>query len=117
LAVVGSIKIELDLDAVKKYYYKNCLIFDILAVIPVDYIFIFISAVPKPAIAFIRLLRLLKVYRIVEMIQIVRKHSNIRVPLFTLSLLFLLFMGLSHYMACIYIFIGKREVDRKSRFD
>jgi len=60
---------------------------------------------------------LFKIYRVVELIRIVRHHSNVKVPLFTISLLFLLFALLAHYMACIYVFIGKREVHRDDRFD
>ena len=51
------------------------------------------------------------------MIKIVRAFSNIRLPLFTISLLFGLFILAAHVMASSYIFIGQREVDKDNRFD
>ena len=52
-----------------------------------------------------------------QFITILRKHSNVRKALITFSLFFLLFIVIAHFMATIYIFIGKREVNFTRRFD
>lgn len=81
-----------------------------------DYIF-FIFGVNHDIRHFFRLLRLFKTYRSIELIKTIRAHSNIKVPLFTIGILFSLFILFAHFMASIYIFIGKREVGHTRRFD
>lgn len=46
-----------------------------------------------------------------------RAHSNVKIPLFTISLLFFVFILLAHYSATIYVYIGKREYGASNRFD
>ena len=81
-----------------------------------DYIFL-VFGVNHNIRHFFKLFRLFKVYRSVELIKIIRAHSNIKVPLFTIGILFFLFILFAHFMASIYIFIGKREVGHARRFD
>lgn len=45
-----------------------------------------------------------------ETLNIIKYHSNVSIPIFTLIRLFFLFIAAAHTMACGYIFIGKREV-------
>ena len=52
-----------------------------------------------------------------QFITILNKHSNVRMALVTFSLFFLLFIVSAHFMATTYIFIGRREMDHKNRFD
>jgi len=66
---------------------------------------------------FFRIPRLFKLYRINEIIRGVRAHSNMQIPYFTMILMAFIFIILSHYMACIFIFIARREIGMGRRFD
>ena len=64
-----------------------------------------------------RLLRLLKYYRIKEIISLVRKHTSVDEPLFRICLLFMIFIFSAHWFNCLLIFIAIRESQATNRFD
>ena len=99
-----------------KAYLDQRFLLDLIAILPFDY-FAMPFGISLQVRAFLRLTRFAKLYRIAEMISQIKQRSKISIPLFTIFLLSLLFVLLSHLMACIYIFIGKREVYQQSRFD
>jgi len=57
------------------------------------------------------LLRLLKLTRLFELIQVIKCHSNLNSSVGTIIQLFCTFMVAAHIMSCGYIFIGQREFE------
>jgi hypothetical protein len=109
-------KIEIDMNVIAKEYFQLKVFYDIFSSIPMDYILWGFGAASQIRY-FFRIPRLFKAYRAIEFVKIIRAHSNIKIPLFTLSILFSLFILFAHYMATIYIFIGKQEYGQNRRFD
>ena len=109
-------KIEIDLEAIARDYLGFKVFLDICSIIPIDYILLGFG-IRSQIRHFFRIPRLFKCYRCAEIIKAVRAHSNIKIPLFTISLLFFLFILLAHYMATFYVYIGRREYEKNRRFD
>jgi len=114
MAFNSEFDIEVDKQAVLEFYIQQRFIFDLLAVIPLDYILKALD-INQTVVASIRVLRLVKLHRIYEIVALVRKHSQIKIPLFTLFLFFCFFLAFGHFMACIYILVGR--IDWGTRFD
>lgn len=117
----GESDIERDIDRIQSYYVNKILIYDIFAAIPFDYLLLPCRVaglqVSDEAIRFLRILKFLKLKRVMETITIMKKHSSIPNSLITFTIFFILYVVLAHLMATSYIFIGKREVGKKNRFD
>ena len=88
-------EITIDLKEVLIDYMDTRFFVDILSIMPVDY-FLLLFGVEQQTIAFVRALRLLKLYKPFDYIKIWRKHSNVKIALFTLFLLSILFIVISH---------------------
>jgi hypothetical protein len=111
-----NFEITIDLKEIAIDYMDTRFFFDILAVLPIDY-FLIIFGVPQQTTAWIRALRLLKLYKPFDYIRIWRKHSNVKIALFTLFLMSIAFVVISHLMGCIYFYIGRHEVGKGRRYD
>ena len=108
--------IIIDLKTTVADYMDTRFFLDTCAVLPVDYILLIFGA-KQQVIAFTRALRLLKLYKPIDYIRAWRKHSNVKSALFTLFLLSILFVIISHLMGCIYFYIGRHEVGHTRRYD
>lgn len=64
-----------------------------------------------------RLLRLIKGYRVVELINIVLKNTSVNVPLFRISILSIILILLGHWANCILVLIAESELHAHSRYD
>jgi len=91
-------------------------VLDLFSVLPLDYV-LWIGDFSSPLIAWCRVLRLLKVFRVAAAIRYMKHDSNIRTSLFSLFLMFFLFLFLAHFAACIYFAVGCLEYEHGERFD
>lgn len=96
-AINKQFEISVDLKEVAIHYMDTRIFLDILAVLPLDYILL-IFEVDQQTVAWIRILRILKLYKFFDYIKIWRKHSNVKIALFTLFLMSFLFVIISHLM-------------------
>jgi hypothetical protein len=55
--------------------------------------------------------------KICDYVAVFRKHSNAKMALFTLFLMFWIYLVIAHMMGCVYIFIGRHEAGLGSRYD
>ena len=90
-------EITIDLKEVTLDYMDSRFFLDLLAVLPLDY-FLLIFGAHQQLTAWVRALRLLKLYKFADFIRIWRKHSNVKIALFTLFLMSILFVVISHLM-------------------
>jgi hypothetical protein len=90
-------EITVNLNEVSVDYMDTRFFVDILSMLPIDYLLLLFD-VEQQTIAFVRALRLLKLYKPFDYIKTWRKHSNVRIALFTLFLLTFLFAIISHLM-------------------
>ena len=104
------------LDVIHAYVNKHFFIFDILSCIPLDFVLL-VSGFSSMIAAWSRSIRFLKIFRISEILGMLRTHANIRLQLFNILVIFFLFLNLMHIVACIYYFIGKYEYELDRRFD
>jgi hypothetical protein len=91
------------------------LILDLLATIPFDYLLSIID--DTPIIRYFRILRLMKFYRLFELVDIIRQHTTVNVPLFRISLLFITFILMAHWFNCILLLFARWELYQERRFD
>lgn len=82
---------------------------------PLDYLMMIIEV--TPIIKYFRLLRLLKMYRMLEIVDLIRQHTTVNVPLFRIATLFIGFVVVSHWFNCIMLFVAKWELYQSRRFD
>lgn len=59
----------------------------------------------------------MKGYRVIELINIVLKHTSVNVPLFRISILSIILVLLAHWGNCILVLISESELDAHSRYD
>jgi hypothetical protein len=111
-----NFEITIDLNEVSIDYMDSRFFFDMLAILPIDYFFV-IFGVSQQVTAWVRALRILKLYKPFDYIRIWRKHSNVKIALFTLFLMTILFLVISHLMGCIFFYIGRHEVGKNRRYD
>lgn len=93
----SNFEIIVDLKSTIVEYMDSRFFLDVLAILPIDYLLIFFST-SQQVVAFCRALRLLKMYKPIDYIRIWRKHSNFKIALFTLFLMTILFVIISHLM-------------------
>ena len=115
----GESEIQTDTNMVQSYYINNLLIYDIMAAIPFDYLLLPFESfgLSHSLLRNLRILKFFKTKRTIEIIYILKKHSDIPIALITFVMFFVIYIILAHFMATAYIFIGIREVGKKSRFD
>lgn len=92
-----NFEITINLNEVAVDYMDTRFFVDLLATLPIDY-FLLIFGVQQQTVAFVRALRLLKLYKPFDYIKTWRKHSNVKIALFTLFLMSILFVAISHLM-------------------
>lgn len=89
---------------------------DLLATFPFEYVMIMTNNTESAR--YVLLFRLLKVGRLVETCEIVRKNSRHSISTFCFFMeLFCLFGYLMHWIACVYGWLGRRELVRNPRYD
>lgn len=107
------------IDQIMTYYVNTFLFVDLIAAAPLDYIM-------RPFRSYglgtefahlLRMLKFFKISRLLETISIVKKYSNLPNAVVTFSLFFIVYVILTHFMATSYIYLGRREVGKKGRFD
>jgi hypothetical protein len=93
-------------------------VLDLLAAIPADYIGAALG-VPIWASGWVRLARLLKVYRVYRLIWGLFSESQVSMALINLAIYFCGFVYLNHVAACFMFYIGKYQYldHRNTRFD
>jgi hypothetical protein len=97
-------------------YIKQYVLLDILASIPFDYVLSMVDD-SNVAIRYFRLLRLLKVYRVSEIMALVQQYTSINVPLLRLTFLGALMVITAHWFNCFLILFAKWELGESRRFD
>lgn len=109
-------KITIENNPILKFYLDKWLIMDLLATFPFEYILI--TTGNLDAARYVLLFRLLKVGRLVETCEIIRKNSrhSYSTACFFVEL-FTLFGYLMHWLACLYGWLGRREHERNPRYD
>lgn len=95
---------ERNKSVIANNYANHMLVIDCLAAIPIDYIAIMASGT---ALAWIRLLRLLKFFRVKEILKQISTFSKLPMKLYPLIVYFVMFIYLTHLAACLFFFIGK----------
>lgn len=96
-------------------YVQLYFIIDVLASVPLDYLFMIIEI--TPIMKYFRLFRLLKIYRIFELSEIIRQHTTLNIPVFRISLLFVAFIFIAHWFTCILLYAARWELYQGRRFD
>ena len=114
-AVTDHKTLCLDKIEVLKYYLDNWLALDLIATIPFE--LVLIAVVDKESIRWIMLLRLLKMFRLQELSQILKNQSNMNGSLGTLVQLGFYFFIASHFVTCAFCLIGAAEYMNKTRFN
>jgi len=97
-------------------YIKHYVLLDIMASIPFDYLLSMVDE-SNIAIRYFRLLRLLKVYRVTEILALVQQYTSINVPVFRLTFLAGVMVVTAHWFNCILILFAKWELGKSTRFD
>ncbi len=75
------------------------------------------TGIGRDVIVWIRLLRMLKIYRVIELIYLLLKHKSINIPIFRICLLSVILIVFSHWANCALCFIAEAELHAHSRFD
>lgn len=109
-------EIKIERGKLLKKYIKNQLLLDLLASIPFDYIMM-MTIENSVYIRYIRLLRILKSYRFIEMINIIKKHATINIPVFNIVLVFLIYIVVSHWFTCLLLLSCRWEYNMDRRYD
>lgn len=107
-------KLESDKMVLWRHYIRSKLFIDLLASIPFDYIFKLIdssSQIPN----WLRLLRLLKLYRVIEILKSFQLHKNPEYLIITL--LYFLMILIGHWQASFLAIVVKWEYGSCRRFD
>ena len=112
--------IETDLKEVKTVYYSRNLIWDLLAVFPLDYLLYILYVAEQLGphyAAWARLLRLIKYWRFNESIALTMNLSNWKLPQWIIIKLVFFYIVISHLMGCFYYLVGRVEYERQARYD
>jgi len=116
-AVTTPNKFCFDRDKVFNHYLNTWFLLDVIATFPVCY-FLMISPTIDPFyIALARLPRVLKVFRLNESINMLKWNSDVRIEIYRIFQLFLLYGLTGHIFACGFSAIGKRDYRTHKRFD
>lgn len=107
-----------DPDKVLKYYLHQWFMLDLFVAFPLCYI-LMISANMNPVyVAVARLPRLLKIFRLNEMLNIIKWNMDIRVEIVAIIQLFLFYGLVGLVFGCGYYLIGKQYYnDHTARYD
>lgn len=111
-----NLDIIIDLKSTVIDYMDTRFFLDLVSIIPVDYVLLIFGA-NQQVIAFSRALRLIKMYKYADYIRTWRKHSNVKIALFTMFLMFILFIIISHLMGCAFFYVGRHEYGHSRRYD
>lgn len=101
-----------------KEYINSCLVMDVAALIPSDFICYFFGA-PQYAAAYSRILRIFKFRRVSSCIQIILKNSRIHYSVIRLILILIVLLFSSHLYACLFFYVSKFQhyYLKDSRYD
>ena len=99
------------------YYINTWFKSDLIASIPFEFLILATPEISNQYIHWVRLLRLFKCVKLVELEQILENYSNTRIELFRVIKLCGIFGILCHFFGCGFMFIGVREVNKNHRFD
>lgn len=97
-------------------YFDKWLILDVVATFPFEWILV--PTGNEMTARYVLLLRLLKVGRLIETCEIIRKNSrhSYSTAVFFMELFFM-FGFLIHWLACIFGWVGRRELVRNPKYD
>lgn len=109
-------KITIENKIILKWYLDKWLLVDLLATFPFEDILDYTGNAESAR--YVLLFRLLKVGRLVETCEIIRKNSrhSYATACFFMEL-FCMFGFLMHWFACILGWLGRRELERNPRYD
>jgi len=109
-------EVEIERSKLFRIYIQKYFLLDVLSSIPFGYILSLIAD-QSPVVKYFRLLRLLKMYRMLEISDLITQHTTVNVPLFRIKLLFVSFIIISHWFNCMILYVGKWELGQERRFD
>ena len=116
MTLLRDYEIEILRNKILTQYVHKHLLLDLLSTVPFDYLLLAIDGT-RYLRQFIRLLRLLKIYRINEIITLIRKHTSVDQPIFRIFLMSMIYLVLAHWFNCLLIQIAVWELYRHDRFD
>jgi hypothetical protein len=116
-AFTSPSKFCFDRATVLKYYLNTWLLLDAFAAFPFCYLIMLSSQATFKVAALARLPRLLKLARVFEIFQVFEYETDMRIELYRIVELFLLFGFSAHLWACLWAYVGTYESTRTNRFD
>lgn len=90
-------------------------IFDLFSILPLDYILL-LSGVTDFNVAIVRLVRIAKVFRISEILGILRIKYNLTLTKYSMLLSVYIIVIFSHLCGCFFYWMGDIETGNKTRF-
>ena len=112
--------VETDLKEVKALYYRKYLIWEVLAVLPLDYLLWALARAGRLSpdyAAWARVLRLIKFWRFRESVALTVRLSSWKLAQWTIVKLVFFYAVISHLMGCLYYLVGRVEHDLQQRYD
>ncbi len=97
-------------------YLKHNFAMDALSTIPFDYLLSIILH-ETPVYRYFRLLRLLKIYRLMEISGLITRHSQVNLLVYRVVFLFFSYILIAHWFNCILLYLGMWEYNAGRRFD
>jgi uncharacterized membrane protein len=116
-AITTPKKLCFDPKRVFDYYVNNWMLLDVAATFPLCY---FLMIAPHSAykyLAWARLLRLLKIFRFLETVEVFKWNSDVRVELYRIGELFLLYGFTGHVLGVLWGYFGAIAYANPIRFD
>lgn len=95
-------------EEVKREYFKNYFLYDILSIVPSDFICYFLKSqqfVP----AYLRLFRLFKYSRVKQLLKVLVKNSGAHFSAIRLAFIMSSFIYFSHLYGCLFFYVAKIE--------
>jgi len=116
-AVTTPNKFCFDKEKVLNHYLNTWLLLDVAAIFPVCYFLMISPKIEYKFIALARLLRLLKLFRLNESINMLKWNSDIRIEVYRILQLFFLYGLSGHIFGCGFVMIGRNDHRTNKRFD
>jgi hypothetical protein len=116
-AITSPNKYQFERQKVFSHYFNYWFLLDAFAAFPYCYCLLIAPETSFMVMALAKLPRLLKLRRIVEIFQILECNLDVRIEIFRIIELFLLFGLSGHLWSCAWGFLGAIEYTRSNRFD
>ncbi|KAJ8255233.1 hypothetical protein GJAV_G00202590 [Gymnothorax javanicus] len=107
--VSTSGQVVYDARSICVHYATTWLFVDLIAALPFDLLYAFNVNVQYVGVHLLKTVRLLRLLRLLQKLERYSQYSAV-----VLTLLMSMFALLAHWMACVWYFIGRREIDNSS---